>query len=205
MRKNRECTAACTAPACLALGLCVFVSALFLVSCDKPDTRTAPLPEQAQARDAGYRVLRKLLGDEQHLKALRLAKMVVTLQTISEPTGQLIDDIAAASSTSYDRLEQMAALEPGIRFDTSCSTILEHAVLDPLRLATAKDLVTVPGDKFEISLLVSQVQALRMISQLVMELRDLDPNAHRQAWLDKLAAEYKALYKRAIARLVLAG
>lgn len=192
-------------PHVLVPGMLVLAVLLCLGSCQQPDLPTAPLPEQAQARDAGYSVLRKLLGDEQHLRTLRLAKMVVSLQAISAPTRKLIDDIAAASAGDSDRLDRIAALEPRIRFDASCSTTLDRAMLDPLRLATAKELVMAPDDEFEIRLVVSQVQALRLISQLVAELGDLDPNTQRQAWLGELATRYGALYKRAVARLSLNG
>jgi hypothetical protein len=185
------------------MALCIV--SLCLVSCQPPDSPAAAVPEQAQARDAGYSVLRKLLGDEQHLRVLRLAKMVVSLRAISGPTRKLIDDITDAAAGDSDRLDRVAALEPRIRFDASCSTLLDRAMLDPMRLATAKELVMAPGDEFEIRLVVSQVQALRMISQLVGELGDLDPNAQRQAWLGELSARYEALYKRAVSRLSLTG
>ena len=206
MRRHPDHPATPGTPRRLIPGLLVpVVFLLCLVSCQQPDLPTASLPAQAQAMDAGYSVLHRLLGDEQHLRVLRLAKMVVSLQAISSPTRKLIDDIAAASAADSDRLDQIAALEPRIRFDASCSAMLDRAMLDPMRLATAKTLVMAPGDEFEIKLVVSQVQALYMISQLIAELGKLDPNTQRQAWLGELAGRYEALYKRAAARLSLSG
>ncbi len=192
-------------PACTGSRLLVIVLSMLLAACGQPHEHAVPVQGQVPARDAGYSVLRKMLGDEQHLKTLRVAKSVVTLNNVSDPTRRLIDDIAAASSTGLDRLDGIAALKPRISFDSSCSSMLDRAMLDPMRLSTAKDLLMASGDEFEIRLVVSQVQALRMISELAGELRDLDPNVQRQVWLQELSGQYAALYKRAVASLSLTG
>lgn len=70
-----------------------------------------------------------------------------------------------------------------------------------MRLATAKELITASGEDFEVSLVLSQTQVLHLISQLLSELRELDPNPRRQGWLAELAGEYEKLYSRAVARL----
>jgi hypothetical protein len=187
-----------------ALGIAILIFSPFLVSCDDSGHNPTPVQESDQARSIGYSLLRKLLRDEQYIKAIRLAKSVFTFRALADPTKTLIDDIAARSSEKLTELDRLATLEPAITFGESCPAMLDQAMLNALRVTTAKDLVLASKDDFEVNLVVSQIQALRMISHLLTELRDIDPNAERQAWLERLSTDYEALYRRAVARLSLA-
>lgn len=181
----------------------VLVLMMFLVSCG--DSTELPPPDQGnnQSRDAGYRVLKKLLEDEKHLKTLRIVKDVITLGETSRPSVTLIEDIAGTSSRSLEEMDELIKLEPGIMLDKAGPTQLGGKILDALRKSTAKDLITASGDDFEVSLIISQAQVLRLISQLLKELSQLEPNTTRQAWLVDLADRYEDFYQRAVARLVI--
>lgn len=184
-------------------GLLIALLALLplLVSCDAVCERPQPAGAAGQPRDAGYAVLKKLLGDEEHVNTLRIVKSVVTFRKASDSTIDLIDDIATVSARGLDDLDTLVALKPAINLDASGQERLGSDILDALRITTARDLITASADEFEISLVLSQIQALRLIGQLLEELRELDPNPKRQAWLAGLAGEYEALYSRAVARL----
>ncbi|HUT40644.1 MAG TPA: hypothetical protein VM011_04815 [Gammaproteobacteria bacterium] len=176
----------------------------FLISCDSFSERLHPEQTASHPRDAGYRALRTLLSDEQHIKTLRIVKSVVTFQATSDSTIALIDDIATTASSSLAEIDKLATLEPEINFDESAPAQLGSEILDALRVATAWELISASRDDFELNLVLSQTQALRLISQLLKELQKLDPNAKRQVWLAGLDDNYVDLYRRAVARLSVA-
>lgn len=170
-------------------------------ACDAVCGKFQSAAATVQPRDSGYAVLRKLLGDEKHVNTLRIVKSAITFSKSSERTVTLIDDIATTSARALDEMDALAALKPVINPDTAGREQLGSEILDALRLATARELITATGEDFEISLVLSQVQVLRLISQLLRELQELDPNTRRQAWLADLARDYESLHSRAVARL----
>lgn len=170
-------------------------------ACDAVCARVQPAAAAVEPRDSGYAVLRKLLGDEQHVNTLRIVKSAITFSKSSDRTIDLINDIATTSARGLDDLDALAALRPAINPETAGQERLGSEILDALRLATARELITATGEDFELSLVLSQVQVLRLISQLLGELQELDPNTRRQAWLADLAGNYEKLYGRAVARL----
>jgi hypothetical protein len=180
----------------LLLGL-----AAVLTACDTTsrDT-TSHTPTGDRSLDSGYGVLQILLRDERHLKVLRIAKNALTLQSLSEPTQRLVDEIAATSSTALDDLDRLAALQPVITPQESLPNPIAQATLDSLRKTTATELI-MSRDNFETLLLVSQAQSLRVSSHLAGELAKIDTNASRRAWLGDLTHRLNGLYDRVITRL----
>jgi hypothetical protein len=183
------------------LAVTVFVLLPLLAACDAVCERCQPVPADGQPLDSGYAVLKMLLGDEAHLDTLRVVKSAITFTSASDPTVDLVDDIATVSARGLDELDRLVTQAPVINLETSAEERLGSDILDALRVVTAWDLLSASGDDFELTLVLSQVQALRLISQLLEELRELDPNPARQAWLENLASDYEALYDRAVARL----
>ncbi|MEZ5542832.1 MAG: hypothetical protein R3F42_12435 [Pseudomonadota bacterium] len=188
-------------------GLAVTLLALLplLCACDSFTAIPQPAPTGNAARDDAYRVLHTLLRDERYIKALRIIKDTITFQASTAATASLIDDIATLSSRSLDQIDKLAALDPAIDLGAATADRFGSKILDALRVATARDLITASREDFEVNLVVSQTQALRVISQLLEELQALDTNHRRQTWLADLAAKYEALYRRAVARLAVAG
>jgi len=184
--------------------LLVLALALALVACS--DHGKAPVSHTdgtLQPLNAGYGILHAALGDEQHLKAIRLAKTLVTFKSLGEPTRQIIDDIAQTSAAALDELEQLASLSPEIVFNTRKDGQIEQMTRDALRITTAKELLTSKED-FEVILLISQTQALRFISHLTKELHVIETNSKRKVWLGTLSDRFEELYLRIISRLQVA-
>ena len=174
-----------------------------LAACN--DQVKAPVSHTEALRElnTGYGILRTTLRDQQHLKAIRLTKSLVTFKSVSKPTRQIIDDIAETSSTALEELEQLASRAPEIDFDTGRDGDIERRTSDALRTTTAKEFLTSKED-FELVLLISQTQALRYISHLARELRDIDTNTGRRAWLAALSEHFEKLYLRVLSRLKIA-
>lgn len=185
----------------LVITLLMLVMAL--AACN--DHVEAPVSHTAALRElnAGYAILRTTLRDQQHLKTIRLTKSLMTFKPVSKPTRQIIDDIAEISSTALEELEQLASQAPEIDFDTGRDEDIERMTSDALRTTTAKEFLTSRED-FELILLISQTQALRYISHLARELRDIDTNTRRRVWLAALSDQFEKLYLQVLSRLKIA-
>jgi hypothetical protein len=187
-----------------SLGSTLLILALALVACI--DDGKGPVPHSdatPQSLNVGYDILRDTLRDEQHLKTIRYTKTIVTFKSISEPTEQVIDEIAQTSAAALEELEQLASLTPRIIFDIDRAGQIEQMTRDALRITTAKEFLTSKED-FEVRLLVSQTQALRFISHVTKELSDIETNTKRKQWLGMISDQFEILYLRVLSRLKVA-
>lgn len=186
------------------LKIAFFALTLAISACDASDKILVPYTDGTnRSLNAGYGILHATLSDEQHLKTIRLAKAIVMFNSISEPTSQIIDDIALTSFTALDELEKLASLSPEIMFESENEGQIEQATRDAIRITTAKDLIT-SKDDFEVVLLISQSQALRFINHLAEELYAIETNTSRKAWLGTLSDQLEKLYLRVLSRLEIA-
>jgi hypothetical protein len=81
------------------LGITLLIFALALVACtDRGKDPVSCSDASPQSLNDGYSILRATLKDEQHLKTIRFTKTIVTFKSISNPTKQVIDDIAQTSA-----------------------------------------------------------------------------------------------------------
>jgi len=185
-------------------GITLLILALALVACiDDGKDPVSHSDTTLQSLNVGYDILRDTLRDEQHLKTIRYTKTIVTFKSISEPTKQVIDDIAQTSAVALEELEQLASLTPGIIFDIDRAGQIQQMTRDALRITTAKEFLTSKED-FEVRLLVSQTQALRFISHVTKELSDIETNTKRKEWLEIISDQFEKLYFRVLSRLKVA-
>lgn len=185
------------------LGITLLILALALVACTDREDPVSRSDATPQSLNVGYSILRATLRDEQHLKTIRFTKTIVTFKSISEPTKQVIDDIAQTSAVVLDELEKLASLTPGIVFDIERVGQIDQMTRDALRVTTAKEFLTSKED-FEVRLLVSQTQALRFISHLANELHIIETNSKRKEWLGTISDQYEKFYLRVLSRLKIA-
>jgi hypothetical protein len=187
-----------------SLGITVLMLALALAACiDDGKDPVSHSDTTPQSLNVGYDILRDTLRDEQHLKTIRYTKTIVTFKSISEPTEQVIDEIAQTSAAALEELEQLASLTPRIIFDVDRAGQIEQMTRDALRITTAKEFLTSKED-FEVRLLVSQTQALRFISHVTKELSDIETNTKRKQWLGMISDQFEILYLRVLSRLKVA-
>jgi hypothetical protein len=186
------------------LGITLLIFALALVACtDRGKDPVSCSDASPQSLNDGYSILRATLKDEQHLKTIRFTKTIVTFKSISNPTKQVIDDIAQTSAVVLEELEQLASLTPGIIFDIERVGPIDQMTRDALRITTAKEFITSKED-FEVRLLVSQTQVLRFISHLAKVLHVVETNSKRKEWLGTISDQYEKLYLRVLSRLKIA-
>jgi len=174
---------------------------LSLVACNDPAKAPGSHAGSAhQSLTTGYGILKTTLGDEQHLKTIRLTKALISFKPVSEPTREIIDDIAQTSAAALEELEQLVSLSPEITFETGEDEQIEQKTRNALRITTAKEFVT-SKENFEVILLISQTQALRFISHLSKELNNIETNSKRKVWLRTISDKFENLYLRTLSRL----
>jgi len=184
--------------------LAFLIVVLALVACDgHGKTAVSQSDDTRRSLNSGYVILHTMLRDQQYLKTIRLTKTLVTFQSVSEPTRKIVDAIAQTSSTALDELERLASEAPKIDLDAGKDTGIEQMTRDALRTTTAKEYLTSKKD-FELVLLISQIQVLRYITHLAMELKVIETNDSRRAWLDTLSGRIEKLYLRVLSRLKVA-
>ena len=177
---------------------------LAIAACDgRDEVPVRHTDSTIQSLNAGYGILHTTLSDEHHLKTIRIAKAIVTFKSISEPTRLVIDDIAQISSTALEELEKLASLPPEIMLVENNKGQIERATRDAFRITTVKELFTSKED-FEVILLISQLQALRIVSHLANELHEIEENASRKDWLATISDQFEKLYLRVLSRLKIA-
>ncbi|PCJ84568.1 MAG: hypothetical protein COA54_13435 [Thiotrichaceae bacterium] len=121
--------------------------------------------------------------------------MIVTFTGINETSSELIDDISDSSAVAIDKLKLLADEKPTILFYDLENNSIEKSTLDSLRMTTAKEFIF-DGGNFETNILLSQLKVLRLISHLAVQLKEIEPNAKRRAWLSELAEQYENYYQR---------
>jgi hypothetical protein len=181
---------------CSLLGLLVFSSTTVLASSPSTDNRRTYL-------NSGYSALKIFLQDEQYLTIIRRTKAVLMFEGISESSKRIIDAISDTSATALEQLEYIASAKPPIRLKVFSEDSIAMTTLDAMRMTTAKELIF-NSDDFEKSLLLSQAQILRVISHLLREIEQQEPNLKRKDWLGKLADRYEGYYREVYARISVA-
>jgi hypothetical protein len=159
---------------------------------------------QADTIDSGYSALKLFLEDEQHLTTLRRVKLVIAFEGISDKSTRLVDEIAETSEQALDDLEKLAAARPVIVFEEFSDDSIGKATFDSLRIAAAKEML-LESDDFEKDLLLSQSNILRVISHLAKQIAEMETNAKRKDWLNKLSTRYEKYYQQVYARISITG
>ena len=152
----------------------------------------------------GYSALKLFLEDEQYLTAIRRTKMVISFSGISDKSRKLIDAISDTSEQAIDELEKLSAVKPSFVFEEFSDETIGKATLDSMRITTAKDLL-LESENFEKNLLLSQLNILRVISHLAIQLEEKETSGKRKAWLNKLANRYESYYQQVYARIKISG
>ncbi len=152
----------------------------------------------------GYSALKLFLEDEQYLTAIRRTKMVISFSGISDKSRKLIDAISDTSEQAIDELEKLSAVKPSFVFEEFSNETIGKATLDSMRITTAKELL-LESENFEKNLLLSQLNILRVISHLAIQLEEKETSGKRKAWLNKLANRYENYYQQIYARIKISG
>ena len=149
------------------------------------------------ARIAGYSLLDQILADEARVGGILL------LRSASEPTEQLVRQIAEAAQTARAELAAFADQTPWLRFDRPGLPAVEIAVREAITRQLRHQLLF--EGRFERNLLLTQVDATRYVAALARALREQEDDDERRVFLKALAGAWDQWHARALERLAVVG
>lgn len=144
---------------------------------------------EQSTRDNCYSLLHQLLADEKNVDLLRFIKRE------ESDVKKLVKRIAARSAAGSKLLEDQAELDPAIRINDISLPPGEVATRKAIASTQKKRLLGQSGDQFELSLLLSQAQALGYASHLAKVAAETDSRPERVRALNELRADLDNLYQ----------
>jgi hypothetical protein len=158
-----------------------------------PSEPTSPNPE---TRNNSYSLLHQLLDEQKDVSMLRFIKREHT------DVKDLIKKIAKTSKTESKLLEKFAKKDPSLILDDIGLPPGEVATRAAIASTKKKALLGQKGDEFELSLLLTQTEALNYAWHLAQVAGENDPQPDRAHALTGISEEMKDLYQQVFAMLL---
>ena len=179
------------------------VAALLLVACvvtgcQSPKAAAPSGGRAAQStRNNCYSLLHQLLNDQKHVSLLRFIKRE------HSDVKNLIKKIAVNSATVAKLLEELARHDPSISLDDLRLPPGEAATRDAIAATKQKELLSQTGDEFELSLLITQAEALSYASHLAKVAGANESQPDRARALAGVSADMENFYHEVFVMLLL--
>jgi hypothetical protein len=141
-------------------------------------------------------LLHQLLNDEKDVSVLRFIKPE------HSDLKNLMKRIATTSGTGAALLEKFAKDDPSIRLDDIRLPPGELATRDAIASAKQKELLGQTGDTFELTLLLTQTEALIYASHLAKVAGENEPQPDRARALAGVSQDMENLYHEVFALLL---
>src|ERR1017187_4696412 len=164
-------------------------AACVLTGCQSPKTGAPSGSSAVQStRNNCYSLLHQLLDEQKDVSILRFIKR--------EHTGvkDLVKKIAANSATGAKLLEEFAKDDPSIRLDDIRLPPGELATRDAIASTKQKELLSQTGDTFELTLLLTQTEALSYAWHLAKVAGENEPQPDRARALAGIGQDMQSLY-----------
>ena len=147
-------------------------------------------------RNNGYSLLHQLLDEQKDVSLLRFIK--------SEHTDvkKLVKRIATTSGTGARLLEEFAKDDPSIRLDDFRLPPGELATRDAIASTKQKELLSQTGDTFELTLLLTQTEALSYAWHLAKVTGENEPQPDRARALAGISEDMQNLYREVFGLLL---
>lgn len=158
----------------------------------------APKPGSAEAnsvRNNSYSLLFQLLDDEKNVSKILIIKKESTA------LNQLIKSISAAAGAATGKLTQFAKEDSSINLKDLALPAGEVRTRASVSSATTKELVGSSGAKFELTLLLTQAEALNYGRHLALVAAAAEGNPDRARYLRELSGTLKDLHERVVAMI----
>jgi len=179
--------------------LATMLSAAFVLSgCQSPQSvATSSVNNAPQStRNNSYSLLYQLLAEQKDVSLLHYIK------SEHPDVKTLIKKIATASATGATLLEQFAKDDPTIKLDDISLPPGEVATRDAIASTKEKELLSQTGDKFELTLLLTQTEALNYGWHLAVVASLYEPDPDRAHALVGLGVDMDNLYHVVFALLL---
>jgi hypothetical protein len=166
-----------------------------LTGCQSPKARS-PSVNTTSTRNNCYSLLHQLLDDEKDVSMLRFIKPE------HADVKNLVKRIATTSGTGAKLLEEFAKDDPSIRLDDIRLTPGELATRDAIASTKQKELLGQTGDTFELTLLLTQTEALSYASHLAKVAGENEPQPERARALAGVSKDMENFYHEVFALLL---
>ena len=173
----------------------LLLAACVLTGCQSPKS-ASPSVNSASTRNNCYSLLHQLLDDEKDVSMLRFIK------SEHADVKNLVKRIATTSGTGATLLEEFAKDDPSIRLDDIRLPPGELATRDAIASTKEKELLSQTGDEFELTLLLTQTEALSYGWHLAVVASIYEPNPDRAHALVGIGVDMDNLYHEVFALLL---
>ena len=164
-------------------------AAFFLTGCQSPKANSPSGSSAALAtRNNCYSLLHQLLDEQKDVSLLRFIKRE------EGDVKKLVKRIAANSAAGAKLLEKFAADDPSISLTDLRLPPGEAATRAAIAATRQKELLSQTGDEFEMSLLLTQTEALSYASHLAKVAGENEPQPERARALAGVSEDMKNLY-----------
>ena len=167
----------------------MLVAAGLLTGCQSPkamsprESGAAPTP-----RNNGYSLLHQLLDEQKDVSLLRF------IRPEHDDVKELVKKIATTSGTGATLLEEFARDDSAIRLDDIGLPPAELATRDAIAATKKKELLSQSGDTFELTLLLTQTEALSYAWHLAEVTGKNEPQPERAHALAGISEDMQNLY-----------
>jgi hypothetical protein len=141
-------------------------------------------------------LLHQLLNDQKNVSLLRFIKRE------QEDVKTLVKKIAANSATGAKLLEEFARHDPSITLDDIRLPPGEAATRDAIASTKKKELLGQTGDEFELTLLLTQTEALSYAWHLAKVAGENEPQPNRARALAGVSKDMENFYHEVFALLL---
>ena len=166
-----------------------------LTGCQSPKARS-PSGTSASTRNNCYSLLHQLLDEQKDVSILRFIKRE------HSDVKNLIKRIAANSATGAKLLEEFAKDDPSISLDDIRLPPGEESTRDAIASTKQKELLSQTGDEFELTLLLTQTEALSYAWHLAKVAGANEPQPDRARALAGLSEDMENLYHEVFVMLL---
>ena len=171
--------------------------ACVLSGCQSPKARAPSGGNAAQStRNNCYSLLHQLLNDQKNVSLLRFIKRE------QEDVKTLVKKIAANSATGAKLLEEFARHDPSITLDDIRLPPGEAATREAIASTKKKELLSQTGGAFELTLLLTQAEALSYASHLAKIASQNESQPDRARALAGVSEDMATLYHEVFVMLL---
>ena len=167
----------------------MLLAACVLTGCQSPKAMPPFEGSPAQAtRNNCYSLLHQLLDEQKDVSILRFIKPE------HSDLKKLVKKIATTSGTGATLLEEFAKDDPSISLDDIRLPPGELGTRDAIASTKEKELLSQTGDEFELTLLLTQTEALNYAWHLAKVAGENEPQTERARALAGISEDMKNLY-----------
>jgi hypothetical protein len=175
----------------------MLLAACVLAGCQAPKAASPSRSSAAPStRNNCYSLLHQLLDQQKDVSLLRFIKREQV------DVKNLVKKIAAASGTGAKLLEEFARHDPSLRLDDIRLPPGEAATREAIASTKKKELLGQSGKQFELSLLLSQTEALSYASHLAKVAGENEPQPDRARALAGISKDMENLNREVFVLLL---